>query len=224
MSLSQQRTTMGRCSNHWQQQQQQHRRQRVDQAKSLHRGGKGRSLSTSWMSTTVPNQVSTQIGLWSRSVTILYFQGAYKLIFSGACNLIFPGAYPIDGDCSRFLLCRQGRQGESENIEECNWLKTCSQQARQADEAGQALRQEAGADQGEGLQVPWRSSPSSSWSSQALAIICRHPWLLSYIWCCCWLESPSLHYTNMCHLHPLSLSLSTSSSDQEKPKGRPAII
>jgi len=22
-----------------------------------------------------------------------------------------PGAYPIDGDCSRFLLCRQGRQG-----------------------------------------------------------------------------------------------------------------
>ena len=84
----------------------------------------------------------------------LIFTGAYKLTFSGACNPIFPGAYPIDGDCSRFLLCRQGRQGESENVEECNWLTTCSQQARQADEAGQALWQEAGADQGEGLQVP----------------------------------------------------------------------
>ena len=84
----------------------------------------------------------------------LIFPGAYNLIFSGACNLIFSGAYPIDGDCSRFLLCRQGRQGESENVEENNWLKTCFQQARQADEAGQALRQEAGADQGEGLQVP----------------------------------------------------------------------
>ena len=84
----------------------------------------------------------------------LIFLGAYSFIFPGAYNLIFPGAYPIDGDCSRFLLCRQGRQGESENIEECNWLKTCFQQARQADEAGQALRQEAGADHGEGLQVP----------------------------------------------------------------------
>ena len=84
----------------------------------------------------------------------LIFLGAYNLIFLGAYSFIFPGAYPIDGDCSRFLLCRQGRQGESENIEECNWLKTCFQQARQADEAGQALRQEAGADQGEGLQVP----------------------------------------------------------------------
>ena len=93
------------------------------------------------------------------SVIIISFQGptnlySYGLTISWAYNLIFPGAYPIDGDCSRFLLCRQGRQGESENVEENNWLKTCFQQARQADEAGQALRQEAGADQGEGLQVP----------------------------------------------------------------------
>ena len=24
-----------------------------------------------------------------------------------------PGVFPIDGDCSRFLLCRQGRQGRT---------------------------------------------------------------------------------------------------------------
>ena len=129
MSLSQQRTTMGRCSN---QQQQQHRRQRADQAQGQHRGGRGRSLSTWWMSTTVLNQVSTRIRLWSRSVTILYLQGPTNLHSQGLAILYFQVPTQLTGTArGSYSVVRAGKTKVKMLRNVICWRPALSRQGRQ---------------------------------------------------------------------------------------------
>merc|ERR550539_1880853 len=74
---------------------------------SLKAHNNGAVFKTSATTTTTPPLTTT-----SRT-TSTTSRGKRKIIVNlmDVYHCPKPGAYPIDGDCSRFLLCRQGRQG-----------------------------------------------------------------------------------------------------------------